>query len=298
MSQPAVGEWEARGHRIEADGRQVFVLDAPPTGPESGDPLFVLHGFPTCSFDWRHVIEPVRAAGRRVVLFDLPGFGLSDKPDLRYRIRMYADTAEVVAKHARLERVVLVTHDLGDSVGGELLTRALEGTPRFDVTNRIITNGSIYMDLVALSQGQQMLLDAPDERIDLAALGIDPAAGFKAGIAGTFANPPTAEELDAQWELASYQDGHQLLPRTIRYVEDRRAEESRYTGGIEQHASPLHIVWGKLDPIARYPMAERLHERVRGSTLVTLEEVGHYPMVEDPAAFTAAMLDALSSPTQ
>jgi pimeloyl-ACP methyl ester carboxylesterase len=293
MTSPAVEEWEARGHRIDADGRQVFVLDAPPTAPESGDPLFVLHGFPTCSFDWRHVIEPVRAAGRRVVLFDLPGFGLSDKPDARYRIRMYADTAEVVARATGLTRVVLVTHDLGDSVGGELLTRALDGSLDFEVTNRILTNGSIYMDLVALSQGQQMLLDAPDERIDLAALGIDPAEGFKAGVAGTFSSPPSAEELDAQWELASYQDGHQLLARTIRYVEDRRAEESRYTGGIEQHPSPLRIVWGRLDPIARYPMAERLHERVPGSTLVTLEDVAHYPMVEAPPAFTAAMLDAL-----
>lgn len=294
MTSSVVQEWEQRGRRIDADGREVFVLDAPPTAPESGDPLLVLHGYPTCSFDWRHVIEPVRAAGRRVVLFDYLGFGLSDKPDERYAIRHYADTAETVGGETGLERVVLVTHDLGDSVGGELLTRGLEGSLGFEVTSRIITNGSIYMDLVALSQGQQMLLAAPDERIDLAALGIDPADGFKAGVAGTFAVAPSVDELDAQWELASYQDGHQLLARTIRYVEDRRAEESRYTGGIEQHASPLHIVWGKLDPIARYAMAERLHERVPGSTLVTLEDVGHYPMVEAPAAFTAAMLDALT----
>ena len=58
--------------------------------------------------------------------------------------------------------------------------------------------------------------------------------------------------------MASYQDGHQLLARTIRYIEDRRAEERRFTGAIEEHPSPLHIIWGKLDPVARYPMAERL----------------------------------------
>jgi pimeloyl-ACP methyl ester carboxylesterase len=290
----AVQEWESRGRRIEdADGRKVFVLDAPAVGAETGDPLFVLHGYPTCSFDWRHVIEPVREAGRRVVLFDYLGFGLSDKPDERYAIRRYADTAELVARETGLERVVLVTHDLGDSVRGEVLARSLEGTLGFEVTNRVITNGSIYMDLVELSAGQQMLLAAEDARFDLAAIGIDPEDGFKAGIAGTFAQPPSAEELDAQWELASYQDGHQLLARTIRYVEDRRKEEDRYTGGVEQHPSPLHIVWGKLDPIARYPMAERLHDRVKGSTLTTLDHVAHYPMVEAPDRVTRAILDAL-----
>ncbi len=123
------------------------------------------------------------------MLFDFLGFGLSDKPDVRYSIRGYADTAEAVAKAAGLERVVLVTHDLGDSVGGEILARSLEGALPFEVTNRIITNGSIYMDLVQLTAGQEMLLAAPDERFDLAALGIDPSEGFKAGVAGTFAKP-------------------------------------------------------------------------------------------------------------
>jgi pimeloyl-ACP methyl ester carboxylesterase len=293
MTSKALTEWEARGQRIPVNGLEVFVVDAPPTGPESGDPLLILHGYPTCSFDWRSVIEPVRAAGRRVVLFDYLGFGLSDKPDIRYSIRGYADTTEAVAAFAGLEQVVLVTHDLGDSVGGELLARSMEDALDFDITNRIITNGSIYLDLAQLTAGQEMLLAAEDARVDLAALGIDPAVGFKGGVAGTFAVPPSEEELEAQWELVSYQDGHQLLARTIRYIEDRRAEERRFTGAIEEHDAPLHIIWGKLDPVARYPMATRLHELRPDFPLVTLDEIGHYPMVEAPVHFSAAMLAAL-----
>jgi pimeloyl-ACP methyl ester carboxylesterase len=295
MASKLVTDWEARGHRITVDGLEVFVLDAPPTGPESGDPLLILHGFPTCSFDWRSVIEPVRAAGRRVVLFDFLGFGLSDKPDVRYSIRGYADTTEAVVQAAGLESVVLVSHDLGDSVGGELLARDLEGKLGFAVTNRIITNGSIYMDLVQLTAGQEALLAADDARFDLAALGIDPSVGFRSGVAGTFAHPADENEMEAQWELASHQDGHQLLARTIRYIEDRRAEEARFTGGIEEHPSPVHIIWGQLDPVARYPMATRLHGKRPEAPLVTLEDVGHYPMVEDPDRFSAAMVTALDA---
>jgi pimeloyl-ACP methyl ester carboxylesterase len=293
MVSDAIREWEAAGRRVDADGDQVWMVELPAIGAETGDPVFVLHGFPTCSYDWRHVLPTLRA-GRRVVLFDLPGFGLSDKPNVRYSIRRYADAAQSVAAAAGLERVALVTHDLGDSVGGELLARALEGTLNFEVARRVITNGSIYMDLVQLTEGQQLLLAAADEPVDLAALGIDPEPGFKAGLAGTFAVPATDEEMDAQWELASRADGHKMLTRTIRYIEDRRAEERRFTGPIEMHPSPLAIVWGALDPVAVLPMAERLHSLRADSTLTVLDGVGHYPMVEAPDRFAAACAAGLS----
>ncbi len=172
---------------------------------------------------------------------------------------------------------------------------AQEGSLGFEVTNRIISNGSIYLELAQLTDGQNMLLAAEDARFDLAALGIDPSIGFKAGVAGTFARPDAADEaeMEALWELASYHDGHQLLARTIRYIEDRRLEERRYTGAIEEHPAPLHIIWGRLDPVARYPMATRLHEIRPEAPLVTLEDVGHYPMVEAPERFSTAMLAAL-----
>ena len=54
------------------------------------------------------------------------------------------------------------------------------------------------------------------------------------------------------------EDGHLLLPRLIRYLEERRQNESRWTGAIETHPSPVTIVWGDLDPIAVWEMTERL----------------------------------------
>ncbi len=93
-------------------------------------------------------------------------------------------------------------------------------------------------------------------------------------------------ELQVHFEMAAYEDGHQLLPRTIRYIEDRRKEERRYTAAIEEHPSSLHIVWGKLDPVASYPMAERLAGLRPEATFVTFEDVGHYPMLEAPDRFT------------
>jgi pimeloyl-ACP methyl ester carboxylesterase len=231
------------------------------------------------------------SAERRVVLFDFLGFGLSDKPDVRYSIRGYADTAEAVAADAGLRSVALLTHDMGDTVGGELLARG-----SLDVTRRVLTNGSIYIDMAQLTPGQQLLLALPDERFP----GVgedagDPSAGFKAGLGSTFSagHPASDEELEAQWQLVRHHDGNALLPRTIRYIEDRRAEERRFTGAIEQHPSPLGVVWGDQDPVAVHAMTDKLLAARSDATLITLEGVGHYPMVEAPDRFSEAVLTLL-----
>src|ERR687897_930311 len=234
---------------------------------------------------------------RRVVLFDFPGFGLSAKPDVRYRLRDQADVAVAVAAELGLERVALVTHDMGDSVGGELLARDLDGQLAFAISGRVLTNGSIYLDLAQLTAGQLFLLDLPDPRLD--AVGGDDGAPMRAALAATCSpsHQPSDEELAAQWALISRNDGHTLLPRTIRYIEDRRAEESRYTGAIERHPSPLGVVWGDQDPIAVVAMAHRLAERRPDATTAILDGVGHYPMIEAPERFGATVVRLLDADT-
>ena len=284
-----VREWEAAGRRIRVAGRSVWVLDEPAIDDRGADPLLVLHGFPSCSFDWRHVLDTFRAQ-RRVIAPDFLGFGLSDKPDVRYGMRMQADVVEAVASELGLSSVALVTHDMGDTVGGELLARSIEGSLPFAVTNRVLTNGSIYIDMAHLTDGQQLLLSLPDEPTEL--VGPD---GFKAGLAGTFStNSAVADdELDAQWLLAERDGGHRMLPRTIRYIEDRRAEERRFTGAIETHPSPLSVVWGADDPIAVLEMTEQLRTARPDARITILDGVGHYPMIEAPTRFAEAVTAAL-----
>jgi pimeloyl-ACP methyl ester carboxylesterase len=151
--------------------------------------------------------------------------------------------------------------------------------------------------MAQLSPGQLFLLDLPDEMLPTDRPADDWRDGYCAGLAATFApaRQPSAPEMDAQWELAVRDDGYRLLPRLIRYIEERRAEESRFTGAIESHPSPLDIVWGELDPIAVHPMALRLREARPDARLTTLDDVGHYPMVEDPERFAEAVIGYLDT---
>jgi len=290
-------EWEAIGTQRGLSGERVFTIDAPSIGPERHAPLLVLHGFPTSSFDYAAVLDGLRK-GRRVLLLDMVGYGLSSKPDRAYSIALQADVATAFVAALGVERLALLTHDMGDTVGGELLARRAEGTWAVEVTQRVLTNGSIYIDQAHLTNGQQLLLSLPDEVLP-SGIPID-VASITQSLRETF-SPLTAAVPDG-WaadpvpEAAAQvvrSDGQLLLPRLIRYIEERRANERRFTGAIETDPSPLHVVWGLDDPVAVPSMVDTLVAARPDATAIRLEGVGHYPMVEAPQRFLDAVLPGL-----
>jgi pimeloyl-ACP methyl ester carboxylesterase len=287
-SDPGVAAWAAAARTILVDGEEVALWDVAAAEDERFEPLLIVHGFPTSSYDYAHLV-PRLARHRRVVLFDMLGFGLSAKPDRPYTIALQADVAQAVMADLGIDRLALMTHDVGDTVGGELLARSLEGTWPVEVTRRVVTNGSIYIAIAQLTDGQKLLLDQPDAVLPR---GIGPEL-MAASLVATLAPGHADIDMTGHAELVCHDGGDRLLPRIIRYIEERRANERRFTGAIETHPSPLHIVWGPEDPIAVPEMADRLHAAHPGSTRVWLPGAGHYPMVEDPDAFLAAVVPFL-----
>lgn len=267
-----------------------------PTGtPGNAHPLLMLHGFPTSSVDFVRVLEALNA-DRRVVLLDYPGFGLSAKPDRAYSLFEQADVVEAMAQQLGLEEVDLLTHDMGDSIGGELLARSLDGDLGFEVRRRVITNGSIYLAMAQLTDGQKFLRALPDELLP------GDTAPDQEVLTDALADLVAPELQGDQMIVAALAEsaglvchggGGRLLARTIRYIDERSLHESRWTGAIEAHPAPLTIVWGRHDPIAVAGMAGTLHERRPDSQLVWLD-AGHWPMIERPAEFVAAVRQALS----
>lgn len=281
------------GRHLTVDGHRIWVVDTPSADPTSGrEPLLYLHGFPTSSLDLDPVVAALSAA-RRVVSFDFLGFGRSDKPDRPYTMGLQADVTMAVCDELRLDRVALMSHDMGDTVGGELLARHAEGAWDVEITRRVVTNGSIYIDLAQLTDEQQLLLSLPDEA--LPAGFARPAADIAGSLHRTL-SPTTAVSVDEMLphaELVLASEGTRIMPRLIRYIEERRANERRFTGAIETHPSPLSIIWGTDDPIAVTAMSAQLHSARPDASLTLLDGVGHYPMIEAPDRFAAAVLTAL-----
>src|SRR5262249_20352446 len=84
-------DWRAGGGWFEWRGHRIF------TRVEgSGDPLLLVHGFPTASWDWSRVWSALTARFR-VITLDLIGFGLSAKPQsFDYTVLAYADLCAAV----------------------------------------------------------------------------------------------------------------------------------------------------------------------------------------------------------
>ena len=81
----------------------------------TGEPLFLLHGWPQTSHAWRKVM-PLLASQFTVIAPDLRGLGASDKPVSGYDKRTVAEDVHQLAKALGFEAFYLVGHDLGMQV--------------------------------------------------------------------------------------------------------------------------------------------------------------------------------------
>ena len=228
------------------------------------------------------------------MLLDFLGYGFSAKPDIAYSLFAQADIVEAGARDLGLVEAALVTHDMGDTIGGEILAREIEGTLGFHVTRRVLTNGSIYIDRAVFTDGQKFLLSLPDAALPVDA-GLNPD-GPAAGLKVTFAPDAKVDddELRAMAELVVRDGGGRMLPRLIRYIEERRVNERRWTGAIESHPAPLNVIWGDMDPVAVWDMVGVLVKARPDAIVDRLTGIGHYPMVEVPERFNASLAAALA----
>ena len=93
----------------------------------TGEPILFVHGTPTWSFEWRHVVRAL-AATHRCIAPDLLGFGLSDRPrEFQYTPEAHARALAQLVEQLGLTDFTLVVHDYGGPIA---LPLALDGRRR------------------------------------------------------------------------------------------------------------------------------------------------------------------------
>ncbi|HQT99837.1 MAG TPA: haloalkane dehalogenase [Acidimicrobiales bacterium] len=114
-------------------------------GPREADVVVVLHGEPTWSFLYRHVLRLLVAEGHRVVAPDLIGFGRSDKPASRedYTYARHVEwTRELLFTHLELRDVTLFGQDWGSLIGLRLVAEHPERFARVAIGNGGLPTGA------------------------------------------------------------------------------------------------------------------------------------------------------------
>src|SRR3954471_2408688 len=88
----------------------------------TGVPMIFLHGNPTSSYLWRHVLPAVGDPGRRLAP-DLIGMGESGKPDIAYTFDDHARYLDAWFDALGLDDVVLIGHDWGGALAADWASR-------------------------------------------------------------------------------------------------------------------------------------------------------------------------------
>jgi len=119
---------------IETNGIKLHVLLA---GPENGQPVFLLHGFPEFWRAWKNQIEPLANTGYRVIVPDQRGYNLSDKPNGVRSYQMDTLVKDVLGLINALgyEQVHLIGHDWGGMVAWSLAMRHPERLHKLAILN-------------------------------------------------------------------------------------------------------------------------------------------------------------------
>jgi haloalkane dehalogenase len=124
-------------HYVEVEGLRIHYIDE---GPRTAHPVLLMHGEPTWSYLYRHMIPILVQAGHRVVAPDLVGFGRSDKPaEIEdYTYQKHVDWMTGWLRALDLSKITLVCQDWGSLIG---LRLAAENQERFDKI--VLANGGL-----------------------------------------------------------------------------------------------------------------------------------------------------------
>jgi pimeloyl-ACP methyl ester carboxylesterase len=285
-------EWFAGGQRVPIvlpDGRS-FNLFCRVDG--SGPWVTLLHGFPTCSWDWAAVADGL-AAEQRLLMPDLLGFGDSDKPPgHRYALVEQADAIEALWRHFGIQETGLVVHDIGGSVAQELLARQSDGRLAVRLTCVVFLNSALYAGISRPRPAQKLLANG---LIGPVLSRVVTERLFTRNLAAVFApaHPLSPAHAHDYWVGFQRRGAPGQMHRLLQYIPERQLHHVRWEAALAQTAVPLHFIWGMQDPVSGAAMADVIRMRVPKHELVALDDAGHYPQLEVPERVGPAVAAAL-----
>lgn len=245
-----------------------------------GEPLLMIHGFPTCSWDWAWVCR-LLVNRFHMVLPDLLDYGLSlNASKHACSIKDQADMIEALMKHRGIEETHILAHDVGNTVTQELLARHNESSLSFKISSVVFLNGGLIPDLHRPRPAQTMLAGPLGPILSR----IMPKQRMLDGLAEVFGKNtrPSGEFLNSLWPGIVGANGRGALARRIRYMAERKENAERWVGALKSARLPLMLINGLEDPVSGAHAADGFEKLVPKAKLARLPGIGHFPLIEAP----------------
>lgn len=278
----SLSSWLARGAHVDTGEGGIFYVTA-----GEGEPLVLLHGFPTASWDWHQVFEAL-ARRYRVIAFDKLGYGFSDKPPgADYSIAAHLRRTFALLRTLRVEEARVLAHDNGNTVAQAWLAHQIEvpdTAPR--ISHLCFLNGGLFPEMHRARFSQKLLLSPVGGLFARLAS----RATFARGLAAVFGpdTQPAPEVLDDYWRLLTRNRGQRLLHKHIRYIRERQDNRARWVGALTRSPVPIALIDGVHDPVSGAHMVAHFRRLLPGRPVVELP-CGHFPQVELPVRVLEAL---------
>lgn len=249
-------------------------------------PLVLLHGLYDCHRTWKYV-APELARERRVLMPDLPGHGLSDRPDASYKLDWYARVTSRWLESLGLHAVDVVGHSFGGGVAQMLLLECAERIRRLILAASGGLGREIHAALRLASTPR--VVETLGQRF--MALGThlvllrDP--GFTVADAHELARVNAAP------------GSARAFARTVRDVIDWRGQRRVFFDRAHEipRLPPIAVLWGVRDKIIPVDHGRAFAEALEGVVYVPFDRCGHYVHREEPDAFVRTVRELLHAPT-
>jgi epoxide hydrolase 4 len=266
-------------------------LNAVAAGPKSGPVVVLLHGFPEFWYGWRKQIEPLAAAGFRVIVPDQRGYNLSSKPSgvAAYALTELVSDVIAIADQLSQQKILLAGHDWGAAVAWStailhpqrIAKLVVLNVPHPSVMRKFLNTRirqllrSWYMFFFQLPWLPETLFSVNDYQIGVRAL-------LRSSRAGTF----SLEDL-AQYRAAWSQPG--AVTAMINWYRALFRYRTKFPDRTVR--VPTRILWGERDAFLMLEMAKESLRFCTDAELYTFADATHWLQHEEPARVSELLID-------
>jgi pimeloyl-ACP methyl ester carboxylesterase len=234
-----------------------------------GPPVLLLHGWAGCIASMSPIREMLRDQ-YTVLSIDLPGFGLSRKPTERWGSDEYARRIGQMLVGLDKSRLLAI---IGHSFGGK-------------VAVHMVLQGQVQADAL-------VLIGTPGARLPLTKKAQRRVAFVKSAKRLAHCMPRPFESAVARRlsRLGSddYRNAGDMRDTLVCVVNE---DLKPLLPGI---GVPTLLLWGERDEAAPLEIGRIMESSIRGSGLVVFSKSGHFPYIDEPAAFAAVTRSFLAS---
>lgn len=285
---PKLQDWLSDGSYLTVNNLRIFYKVV-----GRGPVLLIIHGYPYNGIDFEKVL-PILSRDYTVIVPDMPGMGLSDKPVRHtYTFSEMADVYSALLQFLSISEIHLLSHDLGNSIAQELMARDYAKTNPFAIRSIVFLNGGLFSDVYRPRLIQILLSKSPKwfGRLLSNRLTKRMVLNATAELFGKNTKP-SVEVQEIFWEVLNYNNGKSIAYLLGRLVFEKDKHQKRWITAMQQTSIPMCFINGPSDPNSGIHMANRYRELIPNAIIYLLnEDIGHWPQIEDPMATLDAFFD-------